>query len=118
MTKEARLSRSPLTEDESRIVGEPGDLVDEERVPDRPRSATVMFSLRLDRQTFEALGDLAERRGRTFSDFAREALRDYVARSGGDPSLRLLEAIAAKVGVDPIEGYPSPGGHGGPKRRR
>ena len=40
--------------------------------------ANVMFSLRIDRATFERLNDLAEERGRRFSDVAREALRMYV----------------------------------------
>ena len=98
-----------LTPEEREAVGQPGDLVDEEGVPVRPRSAKVMFSLRIDRATFERLSDLAEERGRRFSDVAREALRMYVEPKAESPSSRdLLEAIADKLGVvAPREGSPN-----------
>ena len=88
------------------VVGEPGDLVDEPAVPARPRASSVMFSLRIDRGTFEALSDLADRQGRRFSDTARDALRAYVDRSGEDRLQGLVEAIATKLGVDATDVYP------------
>lgn len=93
------MERMDLTPTEPALVGQPGDLVDEERVPARPKSSTVMFSLRVDRKTFEALGGIAEERGRRFSDVARDALHAYVDGPSDSESYRLLEAIAAKVGV-------------------
>jgi hypothetical protein len=84
---------------EKEAVGMPGDLVSEEAVPARPRSTTVMFSLRLDRPTFDELSRIAEQRGRTFSETAREALRAYVEGPNQDRSYRLLEAIAERVGL-------------------
>ncbi len=103
------MDRTELTAGEREAVGQPGDLVDEERVPARPRSASVMFSLRIDRATFERLSDLAEERGRRFSEVAREALRMYVEPKSESPSSRdLLEAIADKLGVvAPPEGSSS-----------
>lgn len=95
------IKSSDLTAIEKELAGGPGDLVDDQVVPARPRSSTVMFSLRVDRSTFEALSDLAEKRGRPFSEIAREALRSYVDRPIDDRSYRVLEAIAAKLGVEP-----------------
>lgn len=101
------MERTDLTPEEREAVGQPGDLVDEARVPPRPRSSSVIFSLRIDRPTFERLSVLAEERGRRFSDVAREALRAYVEPKGDSPSSReLLEAIADKLGVTPLEGSP------------
>ncbi len=97
------MARTDLTPSEGAVIGHPGDLVDEDRVPARPKSSTVMFSLRVDRQTFEALSDIAEERGRRFSDVARDALHVYVDRPTDAASYRLLEAIAAKVGVQTAE---------------
>jgi hypothetical protein len=82
------------------VVGMPGDLVSEEAVPARPRSSTVMFSIRVDRATFDELGRIAESRGKTFSETAREALRTYVEGPLQDRSYRLLEAIAEQVGLE------------------
>ena len=96
--KDLGIARPELTRAENLVVGRPGDLVDEDRVPARPKASNVMFSLRVDRKTFEALSDLAEQRGRRFSDVARDALHTYVDRSTGDDLHRLLEAIAVKVG--------------------
>ena len=94
------MERTDLTSEERALVGRAGDLIDEEPVTARPKSSTVMFSLRVDRNTFEALSDIAEDRGRRFSDVARDALHAYVDRSSESASYRLLEAIAAKVGVE------------------
>ena len=73
----------------------PGDLVSEEAVPARPRSSTVMLSLRIERPTFDELSRIAERRGRSLSETAREALRAYVegpsqdrTPSGQDPAVK------------------------------
>lgn len=94
------MNRAELTPEERAAAGQPGDLADEARIPARPRSPSVMFSLRIDRATFERLSDLAEERGRRFSDIAREALRLYVEPKTESPSTRdLLEAIADKLGV-------------------
>ena len=74
--------RSDLTAGERELVGSPGDLVTEEVVPAREPAATVLVSLRLDRPTFDGVGALAERRGATFSNVARDALRVYVLAHG------------------------------------
>jgi len=76
--------RSDLTADERGLVGMPGDLVSEEPVPQRPRASSVMVSLRIDRQTFDGLSQLAEQRGDTFSNTARDALRTYLREPHGD----------------------------------
>jgi antitoxin component of RelBE/YafQ-DinJ toxin-antitoxin module len=73
-----------LTDAERTLIGNPDNWVSEQAVPARARSSTAMFSLRVDRATFEALGQLAELRGLTFSEVARDALRQYVA-TGGHP---------------------------------
>jgi len=96
-------ARVDLAPNEKEVVGIPGDLVSEEAVPARPRSSTVMFSLRVDRPTFDELSRIAEKRGRTFSEIAREALRAYVEGPNQDRSYRLLEAIAEQVGLEPRE---------------
>jgi hypothetical protein len=70
--------RSNLTPQEREAAGEPGDLISEDVVPARPRSSTVMVSLRLDRAVLDGLNQLAERHRRTFSETARDALRTYV----------------------------------------
>lgn len=101
-TQPAR-ARRDLAPDEEKVVGVPGDLVSEEAVVARPRSSTVMFSLRVDRTTFDELGRIAEQRGRTFSETAREALRTYVDGPIQSRSYRLLEAIAEQVGLEPRE---------------
>jgi hypothetical protein len=76
------LDRSDLTDNEREIVGKPGDLVSEDPVPARARSTSVMLSLRIERRTFDAIGRIAEDSGRTFSEAARDALRQYVGESG------------------------------------
>jgi hypothetical protein len=79
-----------------------------------------MFSLRIDRATFEALSDQAEREGRRFSDTVRDALRAHVGRSSDDQTYRLLEAIATKLGVDATRSYPQLGtrpGHVGTREQ-
>jgi hypothetical protein len=78
MTMDHKQERSDLTVDELDVVGDPGDLVSEDAVPPRPRASSVMVSLRIDRRTFDALSTLAERRGGTFSDTLREALRGFL----------------------------------------
>jgi len=95
--KHAPEKSDPMAVEKS-LVGRPGDLVDEEFVPSRPRSSTVMFSTRIDRRTFEALSDLAETRGRTFSETVRHALRSFVARPTDDHLDRLPRAGTAEVG--------------------
>lgn len=81
-------NRSELSAEEREVVGRPGDLVSEDPVPARTRSESVMVSVRIDRPVFDALSDIAERTGRTFSETARQALRDFVglrvASHGGD----------------------------------
>lgn len=99
--KNQTLIDDDLSPDEAAVRGEPGDLVDETRVPPRSGPQSAMFSLRIDRQTFEALSDLAEAQGRRFSDVARAALRAYVRPDPDHASRVLLEAIAAKLGVEP-----------------
>lgn len=78
MARQSARTTSDLTPDEEEVVGIPGDLVNEEIVAARPRSSTVTFSLRVDRPTFDELSRIAEKRNRTFSETAREALRAYV----------------------------------------
>lgn len=89
--------RSDLTPDERDVVGMPGDLVSEDPVPARPRSNSVMLSLRVDRRTFDALSQLAERRGRTFSEIARDALRTFVREYGVDQPYPLSESRSAEA---------------------
>jgi hypothetical protein len=103
MAMQPTRERLDLSPDEQEVVGKPGDLVSEAAVPARPRSSTVMFSLRVDRPTFDELSRIAEKRGRTFSETAREALRVYVEGPNQDRSYRLLEAIAEQVGLGPRE---------------
>lgn len=103
MAMQPARARVDLAPNEKEVVGMPGDLVSEEAVPARPRSSTVMFSLRVDRPTFDELSRIAEKRGRTFSEIAREALRAYVEGPNQDRSYRLLEAIAEQVGLEPRE---------------
>lgn len=67
-----------LTDEETALRGKPGDLVSEELVPGRPRASTVLVSLRIDRRTFDELGQVAEERGATFSAITRDALRAYL----------------------------------------
>jgi hypothetical protein len=92
-------ARRDLAPDEMKVVGMPGDLVSEAAVAARPRSSSVMVSLRVDRPTFDELSRIAETRGKTFSETAREAIRAYVDSLGQDRSYRLLEAIAEQVGL-------------------
>jgi antitoxin component of RelBE/YafQ-DinJ toxin-antitoxin module len=87
--------RTDLTPDEQALVGNAADWVTEAVVPPRSKSTTAMFSLRVDRRTFEALSDMAERRGLTFSEVAREALRQYVD-SGG----RLISISATDLFIE------------------
>jgi len=88
-----RNDRSDLTASEKEVVGQPGDLVSEDPVAPRPRSGTVMISLRIDRPVFDELGRLSESGGRTFSETARDALRTYVrARATGAGPYRPAEA--------------------------
>jgi hypothetical protein len=103
MTIQPTRARLDLAADEIEVVGMPGDLVSEPAVPARPRSSTVMLSLRLDRPTFDELSRIAEQRGRSFSETARDALRAYVEGPNQDRSYRLLEAIAERVGLEPRE---------------
>ena len=103
MTMQPAGERLDLSPDEKEVVGMPGELVSEEAVPARQRSSTVMISLRVDRPTFDELSRIAEQRGRTFSETAREALRAYVEGPNQDRSYRLLEAIAEQVGLGPRE---------------
>jgi hypothetical protein len=70
--------RSELTNEEQMLRGEPGDLVTEESIPARPARSSVLVSLRIDRRTFDGLSTMAERRGATFSNVARDALRVYL----------------------------------------
>lgn len=72
-----------LTDEEKELRGEPGDLVSEEFVPGRPRASSVLVSLRVDRGTFDELGQLADERSETFSTVARDALRVYLDSSPG-----------------------------------
>lgn len=64
--------------EETELRGKPGDLLSEEFVPGRARAASVLVSLRIDRGTFDELGQLAEGRGESFSTIARDALRAYL----------------------------------------
>jgi hypothetical protein len=84
-----------LTPDERALVANPAEWATDAVIPARPKSTTAMFSLRLDRRTFEALSDMAERRGLTFSEVAREALRQYVD-SGG----RLISISAHELTIE------------------
>jgi hypothetical protein len=90
--------RSDLTPDERDVVGMPGDLVSEEPVSARPRSTSVMLSLRIDRQTFDELSRLADGGGRTFSETAREALRTFVREHGGGRSYPIRASEWTRAG--------------------
>jgi hypothetical protein len=83
MTVNNRNDRPDLTPDEARLVGQPGDLVSEDAVPARPRSDTVMLSIRVERPVFDRLNEIAEASGRTFSEAARGALREFVRGQAG-----------------------------------
>lgn len=84
MSMKHRNERSDLTAEEQAVVGKPGDLVSEDAIPARPRSRSVMVSLRLDRRDFDELSRLAEQDGRTFSETARKALRAYIGEPRAD----------------------------------
>ena len=92
-----------LTPDERALIGQPVDWVTEAIVPTRPKSTTAMFSLRVDRRTFDALGEIAERRGLTFSEVAREALRQYVESGGRLISISAHELIIEADSVRLVE---------------
>jgi hypothetical protein len=113
MATRQSIGRSDLTPAERAVAGEPGDLISEAPVPERVRSRAVMVSLRLDRRTFDALSSIAENRGRTFSDTAREALRAFV-EGPSDRSNRPPETTAEKVSVKASEAGAtySPSGQG------
>lgn len=96
-----------LTPDERALVGNPAEWVTEAVVPARPKSTTAMFSLRVDRRTFEALSDIAERRGLTFSEVARDALRQYVDSGGRLISISAHELIIEAETVRLVEPKPS-----------
>ena len=86
MTMHRGTKDSDLTADEKSVVGTPGELVSEDLVASRPRSATTVISLRIDRQVLDELSRLAEEDGRTFSETARQALRTFVrARVAEEP---------------------------------
>jgi hypothetical protein len=78
MTMHRKRERSDLLPDEREVVGMPGDLVTETRVPARPRASSVMVTLRVDRPTFDELGHIAKERGDTFSNTVRDALRNFL----------------------------------------
>ena len=110
-----------LTADERALVGDPAEWVTETVVPSRPKSTTAMFSLRVDRATFEALGELAQRRGLTFSEVAREALRQYVGSGGRPISISaqelIIEARTVRL-VEPRTAGRRVGAQAGAARRR
>ena len=76
-----------LSDAERAVVGRPDDYDWEnaEQLPARARPSTVQFSLRIDRQVFEAVQRMSAERGSTFSESVREAIERYV-RSGGRPA--------------------------------
>lgn len=74
--------RLDLTPEERELLGNPGDLVTEAIVPAREPRSTVLVSLRIDRGTFEEISTIAERRGATFSNVVRDALRAYLITHG------------------------------------
>ena len=98
-----------LTPDERILVGTAGDWVTEAVIPARPKSASAMFSLRVDRQTFDALGGMAEGRGLTFSEVAREALRQYVDSGGRMISISTRELTIEAETVRFLEPAPTRG---------
>lgn len=82
-------SRFPkLSARERAAVGTPGDYAWDEAVkePARIRPETVQFSVRVDRDLFEGLQDVATRQDATFSDVVRFAIRNFV-RNGGRSGL-------------------------------
>ena len=87
--------RLDLTREERKLLGKPGDLVTEAVVAAREPRSTVLVSLRIERPTFEGLSAMAERRGATFSNVARDALRVYLLAHG--PSSAYPDADGARV---------------------
>ena len=98
MEMERKKERSALTAAEKNLVGAPGDLVSEDSVPRRARSGTVMVSLRIERQVSDELSHVAEARGRTFSETARDALRTYVSADAAGSAYPLAEHGLARPG--------------------
>ena len=98
MEMERKKERSALTAAEKNLVGAPGDLVSEDSVPRRARSGTVMVSLRIERHVFDELSHVAEARGRTFSETARDALRTYVSAHAAGSAYPLAEHGLARPG--------------------
>jgi hypothetical protein len=72
-------TRADLTTEERDLVGNVGDLESEDFVPARPRSRSVLVSLRIERSDADQLSRIAEAGARTFSEVAREALRLYAS---------------------------------------
>jgi len=101
---------SDLTADERALIGTPADWVTDAVVPARPKSTSAMFSMRVDRQTFDAIGEMAEGRGLTFSEVAREALRQYVDSGGRMISISARELIIEAETVRLIDSAPMRGG--------
>ncbi len=83
MATEPRQSFDHLSPQEREVVGEPADYDWDNAIelPARRRkSETAQFSLRVDRDIQDAMARLAQERGMTFSEAARDALRAYVGR--------------------------------------
>ena len=77
MTMHDKIHPDDLTAEERAIVGSPGDLISEDAMGPRQPAASVMLSVRVDRQVVDRLSRLAESRGQTFSETVRDALRAF-----------------------------------------
>jgi hypothetical protein len=77
-----------LSPAESQVVGVPDDYDWDHAIdlPARPRSDSVQFSVRVDREAFVCLHAISRERNTTFSDTVREAIARYV-RTGGKLAL-------------------------------
>jgi hypothetical protein len=88
MPRTKRQTFSGLSARERKVVGVPddyewGDATDH---PPRPRTASVQFSLRVERSVLEGLQHLATATATSVSEVARDALERYL-ESGGRPAI-------------------------------
>jgi len=88
MPKKINREFAVLSSTERVVVGTSDDYAWEKAIelPARPRTASVQFSIRVDREVVDALQRLSRERSGTFSETVREALERFV-KSGGRPAL-------------------------------
>jgi hypothetical protein len=81
---DARGSFERLSPREHAVIGSREDYEwdDPTTLPARERPDTTQFSIRVERDLYEGLQEIARRQGVTFSDAVRFALRNFVRKGG------------------------------------